>query len=72
MCLGKTTTVPRNGKVSTKRRRRVGGVASLQRSIGNRCLLNYNPQGIKGGTVVPPCDFQMPSTVSPVFMGLPP
>lgn len=28
------------------------------------------PVGTKGGTVVPPCDFQYSNTLSPVFIGV--
>lgn len=72
LCLGETTCFYGNGSLSTKERRRLGELRSMRRSLRCRHLLNYNPQGIKGGTVVPPCDFQLQSTVSPVFIGIPP
>lgn len=72
LCLGETTIFYGNGKVSTQRCRRVGRVRRVRRGLRSWCLLNYNPQGKKGGTVVPPRDFHLQSSVCPVFIGIPP
>lgn len=47
-------------------------VRIMRRRVRNRCVLGRNPQGQKGGTVVPPCDFQKESTEKPVNRGVPP
>lgn len=72
LCLGETPCFYGNGSLPTKERRRVGELRRMRRGLRSRPLLNYKPQGIKGGTVVPPCDFQLQSTVCPVFIGIPP
>ena len=48
-------------------------VLSIMRGcVRNRCLLKYNPKGIIGGAVVPPCDFHLQSSSLPDFKGIPP
>ena len=60
------------GTVRVLELQRMGRLFGLPREERYRDLLKYNPQGLKGGTVVPPCDFQKQSSVSPVFIGIPP
>ena len=61
-----------DGKVCLKRTRRLGRFSCMSGSLGDRRVLNYNPKGLKGGSVEPPCDFQKQSSVCPVFIGVPP
>ena len=56
----------------TEGRRRLGRVRSVQGFLRNRYLLGWKRDRIKGGTVVPPCDFHVHSSIWPVFKGLPP
>lgn len=53
---------------------RAGGleqVAGVCRSGRCRRLLTYDPNGRNGGTVEPPCDFQMSYCDFPLFKGVP-
>lgn len=61
-----------DGNVCFTRSRRVGRLNPLRGWRRNRPVMKYSPQGLKGGSVEPPCDFQKQSSVSPVFIGLPP
>lgn len=57
--------------VSIERTGGLGQVAGVCRSGRCRRVLKYNPQGILGGTVEPPCDFQMSYRDFPLFKGTP-
>ena len=50
----------------------LGRVRSMQRSKRYWRNLRLHPSGTKGGTVVPPCDFQRRLAKTPVFKGIPP
>lgn len=51
------------------RLQRFGGMYGLERI---RRILKHLPNGRKGGTVVPPCDFQTGVSESTVNKGIPP
>lgn len=72
MCLGETTQLRQNGLLSVSRFRGLRRFPTVRKCFGYRPALKHNPQGRKGGTVVPPCDFQSWSLGKPVFIGLPP
>lgn len=55
----------KNGAMQIQRLRSLGRFPSLRRVRRVWAFLDHRPQGTKGGTVVPPCDFQvLPSQLS--------
>jgi len=44
-------------QMSTQERRRLDQLKSMQFSVRDGRVLIRSPSGLKGGTVVPPCDF---------------
>lgn len=54
----------KNGALQIQKLRSLGRFPSMRRVRRVWAFLNHKPQGTKGGTVVPPCDFQvLPSQV---------
>lgn len=49
----------KNGVLQIQRLRSLGRFPSMRRVRRIWSLLNHKPQGTKGGTVEPPCDFQV-------------
>lgn len=49
----------KNGAMQIQRLRSLGRFPSMRRIRRIWAFLNHKPQGTKGGTVVPPCDFQV-------------
>lgn len=59
-------------EMPTKGFRGLRGIRSLQRMERNWPALVSQPEGRKGGTVEPPCDFQCGLAGMSVFIGIPP
>lgn len=60
------------GTVRVLELQRLGRIFGLPREERYWATLKCKPSGTKGGTVVPPCDFQRRLAKTPVFKGVPP
>ena len=72
MRLGKAARFHEIYTMPTEGRRCLGRVRSMQGFLRDWNLLGRKRNRIKGGTVVPPCDFHVYSSISPVNKGVPP
>lgn len=59
-------------EMPTKGFRGLRGIRGMQRMEQNRPALVSHPEGQRGGTVEPPCDFQLGLLGMSVFIGIPP
>ncbi len=59
-------------EMPTERFRGLRGISGLLRMERNWPALVSQPEGQKGGTVEPPCDFQCGLAGMSVFIGIPP
>lgn len=60
-----------NAMVRRTDARNVLGIFAMQGVQDSSHVYVILPSGTKGGTVVPPCDFQYSNTISPVFIEVP-
>lgn len=72
LCMAEKRRSQRYEEMLIERFRGLRGICSMQRMERNWPTLVSRPEWKRGGTVEPPCDFQLGLSGMSVFIGIPP